>query len=51
MADDRSVARSLNSFTGFLSNHDQNNVAQFVADYFCVDDNVDSSLDDDSKQL
>ena len=40
--DKREVAKRLNFFTGYLSNNDQDVIADFVADYFCCDDQSDN---------
>lgn len=46
MEDHGEIARQLNFFTSYLDYKDQDAVADFVADYFCPDDQVD---DDDGK--
>ena len=46
MEDHREITRQLNFFTSYLDDKDQDAVADFVANYFCPDDQVD---DDDGK--
>ena len=44
MEDHREVAKKLNFFTPYITDTDQDALADFVGDYFCPDDEVD---DDD----